>query len=61
MESSGRVCGPGNIVVVIFEKYNPPLIPTFPHREPPSGLDPYTMLLNSQEIEDEMTHLVENF
>lgn len=37
------------------------MIPCLPHRELPSGLDPYTVLLRSLEIEAKVIYLVEHF
>lgn len=40
-----RACGPENIAVDIFEKYNPSLIPIFPPKELPSGAFSHQTLL----------------
>lgn len=43
--AAARACGPENTVVVIFEKHSPPLISTFPHKEPLSGAFSHQTLL----------------
>ena len=53
-QGSGRVCNPGNTGWSFFKN----MIPCLPHRELPSRLDPYTVLLSSLEIKGKV---VENF